>query len=242
MRCTLDEVQTRFKTEMIQGGRWKTSKPILNGITFFAWIANLVGNVSLLIGIYCNCHMFVTILSQGLSVPLLPGRNYILNQGRMSKWNLNKSQMSWKPWFSSQKPWKASKPSCAPLRRSQFDLINLEIIISMLGVISTNPATRFPLIYTQCNSSYFQLNLKYPQMTSNDAKMTLFRPENDPISTKNWPYFDQKWRHSPRYFFRQTFFVHFCGSLPVYISLLPICLSYLLWMNLLYSAYYIFSL
>ena len=79
------------------------------------------------------------------------------------------------------------------------------------------------------------MTLKRPHI---DPKKTIFDLKIIPFQTRSWPSYDIFRNLSSNKLFAYNFF----DILPVYISLLPIYLSYLLCMNLLYSAYYNFSL
>ena len=77
--------------------------------------------------------------------------------------------MSWKPWFSSQKPWKAS---CAPLSVRSHKSRDYDIK-AWCYFNQSNNTISFNLY-----SSYFHLN-DHPLMTSNDLEMTPIWPKND---------------------------------------------------------------
>ena len=77
--------------------------------------------------------------------------------------------MSWKPWFSSQKPWKAS---CAPLSVRSHKSRDYDIK-AWCYFNQSNNTISFNLY-----SSYFHLKY-HPLMTPNDLEMTPIWPKND---------------------------------------------------------------
>lgn len=103
------------------------------------------------------CHMY----------PCCPDINktYNVNQGRIN----GTDRMSWKPWFSSQKPWKAS---CAPLSVRSHKSRDYDIK-AWCYFNQSNNTISFNLY-----SSYFHLK-DHPLMTPNDLEMTPIWPKND---------------------------------------------------------------